>query len=82
LKRIITSVYLALTDERIEKELKQLCFGFYIRFSVGVFSVQLYGFRADRKFSGNGFAAVAEQYSVDHLALSLCEQACSKAFEG
>ena len=82
MKRIVTSVYLSLTDERFEKELKQLCLGFAIQFRVCLFSVQLYGFHADRKSSGNGFAAVAEQYSADHLALSLCEQACSKAFEG
>jgi hypothetical protein len=62
--------------------MKQLGLGFDIQSCVGVFSVQIYGFHADRKFSGNGFAVVAEQYLVDHLALSLCEQACSKAFEG
>jgi hypothetical protein len=62
--------------------MKQLCLGFDIQFCVGMFSVQLYGFHADRKSRGNGFTAVAEQYLANDLALSLRKQACSKAFEG
>ena len=62
--------------------MKQLGLSFDIQFCIGMFSVQLNGLHADRKSRGNRFAAVAEQYLANNLALSLGKQVLSKAIEG